>query len=498
VLRQSDGSPQAVDLGRQLGARWVATGSYQRAGHRLRITPRLVEVNTGEVISTAKMDGSWDDVFELQDRVVAELMKALDVKLDTGAMERIAPPETLRLEAYEHYAQGRMRLHQLGKTSLEDARQHFDKAIRLDPLYAMAHSGLGATYCMRFIHRTDPDDLTHALGHLERARELDPELADPYPWLSYAYMRQGKLEMSRQAGQQGIRKQPDHFQTHYFYAVALMLGHDANYSAAAAHLLQATGIEPLFHPGWLVLAWVAKHVGDYARACEFADKAIQLEVSGKAHQSFYGTHMLRGSAELRLIAFDAAVASYNQALARLGACDHMYRDAFIVSCACGLGEIHLRQQRSDVALANFRRGWETLNEYPRMLGRERLRVRVLSGMAAAYAGSGEQQRARELVQQVEDSLLAVFSQPHTWIWDASTPELCYSLAVAQVRLGDLTSSLRSLHNAVQQGWYDAEWPVRDPELVPLHGEAKFRTILDQLHCLPPVEFDPEQSVLLTI
>jgi hypothetical protein len=96
-------------------------------------------------------------------------------------MERIAPPETLHLEAYEQYAQGRQRLNEFGKESLERGRQHLESAVALDPKYALAYAALGGTHAMRFIHRTDPADLVHAARYLERAIELDTELAEPYP-----------------------------------------------------------------------------------------------------------------------------------------------------------------------------------------------------------------------------------------------------------------------------------------------------------------------------
>ena len=98
-----------------LNVRWLVTGSYQRSDDRIRITPRLLEPASGEVAVTGKIDGAWDDIFGLQDRVVAELMRALKVEMDASTRERVAAPETLRLEAYKQYAQGRKSFAMLGK-----------------------------------------------------------------------------------------------------------------------------------------------------------------------------------------------------------------------------------------------------------------------------------------------------------------------------------------------------------------------------------------------
>ena len=64
---------EALAVGRRLGARYVVSGAYQRLGEVIRITGRFVDVATGMVIRSAKVDGALDDLFSLEDRVVAEL-----------------------------------------------------------------------------------------------------------------------------------------------------------------------------------------------------------------------------------------------------------------------------------------------------------------------------------------------------------------------------------------------------------------------------------------
>ena len=66
------------------GARWVVTGGYQRLGERLRITARLVEISTGEVVRSVRLDGALHEAFDLQDRIAG----ALTADVDLGA----APP----------------------------------------------------------------------------------------------------------------------------------------------------------------------------------------------------------------------------------------------------------------------------------------------------------------------------------------------------------------------------------------------------------------------
>ena len=84
-----------IQLVRDLGARWIVSGSYQRLGDQLRITARLIDVASGAVLRTAKVDGPIDDLFGLQDRIAAELVAGNGT---TTSSARTALPPALRTE----------------------------------------------------------------------------------------------------------------------------------------------------------------------------------------------------------------------------------------------------------------------------------------------------------------------------------------------------------------------------------------------------------------
>ena len=74
----------AIALSRRLGAAWLVTGGYQLLGDQIRITARVVDVRTGVAVSTVKVDGRREDLFTLQDRIVAELARSTPLALSTG------------------------------------------------------------------------------------------------------------------------------------------------------------------------------------------------------------------------------------------------------------------------------------------------------------------------------------------------------------------------------------------------------------------------------
>ena len=80
-------APEAIEVraGRLLGARWIISGAYQRVGDGLRITARVVEVASGEVVHTAKVDGLVIELFALQDRLSTDLRRGLPAEGRAGA-----------------------------------------------------------------------------------------------------------------------------------------------------------------------------------------------------------------------------------------------------------------------------------------------------------------------------------------------------------------------------------------------------------------------------
>jgi TolB-like protein/predicted Ser/Thr protein kinase len=491
------GHSQLIELGKELDARWLVLGSYQRAGERIRILPRVIEVATGDEVATPKIDGSWEDVFALQDRVVADVMAALEVKVDSSAMERIAPPETLHLEAYEEYAQGRQQFNAIGKESVERARQHLERAVALDPNYALAYAALGATHAMRYIHRTDPADLDYAARYSERAIELDHEIGEPHTWLSYAYMRQGKIDQAIAAGRRGVELQPDLVLAHYFLGASYMVATESDpngYQPAVTHLLDATVADPRWAASWLCLGQLATMCGEYDHAQRYLMRGLEVQRRGPGFGYFIGSEMVLATVIQRRGDIGKARDIYASATASFESCDHVYREAFLALTACGLGDLLRRDGHFEAALIEFRRASRLVKEYPRMLGRQRVLARTLAGMGAVHDAQGDRKRASESLEQVGPLLKEIVQVPQSWIWEGFVGQLYYAASAAYARLGEPEIALDCLGKAIVGGWRDVHWLASDPEFAELRSQSRFKTLQENLELLPAIDFKPSVSL----
>ena len=473
-LRRAGDSKDIAALGAQLNARWLVMGSYQRAGDRIRITPRLLEPVTGEAITVGKIDGAWDEIFDLQDRVVSEIIQSLELEMDSSARMRIAAPETLRLEAYEQYVQGLKNYQALGKDSIEAARKHYERAIELDPDYAVAYSGLGQAYAMRWIHRNDPDDLARASGCLERALELDAELGAPYGILCYVYIRQNKLEKAIDAGVKAVQHNPDVYMPHYYLGAAYWFasqGITSYLQSAVDQFLISIQIEPLMSASWLNLGAIAMETSAYDRAEQLVAEVLELERSKRGISRLpFGEIILAGVA-MRRLDWAKALEWHERGLQNLAQIDSIYRETAIALNACGMADVRLRKNEPDRALADSHRAWRIAGEFPRMMAHNRVMARTAAGMASAYAALGEQRRAEQFVNDAASRLEIVYQNRGGPIHGVATSELCRALAVAQIRLGNLDAASALLAKAVEEGERDWRWVQSDPELALARRES---------------------------
>ena len=122
-----------------------------------------------------------------------------------------------------------------------------------------------------------------------------------------------------------------------------------------------------------------------------------------------------------------------------------------------------------------------------MVTQERVGVRALAGLAAAYGAQGERERAKELLSQALQSL-EKSRKPQSAGAGASLPDLYHAVAVAHVRTQNTKGALDALEWAVRTGWHDASWLGQDSELRPLHQEPRFLDLLQQLRRFPKIEF----------
>jgi TolB-like protein/class 3 adenylate cyclase len=199
------------EVGRELGVQYVLEGSVRKAGSRVRITAQLVDALTSHHLWAERYDREMTDIFALQDEIRRKIVAHLAVRLTVEEQESLGSRYATTPEAYDYFLRGwRYWLHGTKETNVQ-ARQMFEKALKLDPSYAEAYAGLGHTYHWAWWTQWDPDprNLEQAFVMAQKARTLDESSAIAHLLLVSLYLLKGRHEQALAEARQIIALVPN-------------------------------------------------------------------------------------------------------------------------------------------------------------------------------------------------------------------------------------------------------------------------------------------------
>jgi adenylate cyclase len=174
---------QSLDVkqvARTLGVDYVLEGSVRKAGNRVRITAQFIDGKAGDHLWAERYDRDLTDIFQIQDEISKEIVRALRLKLMPAEELAIERRGTENVEAYNLYLMARQQWiwGSWGNSRRDEAIVRIcTQATTFDPAYAEAWALLALAQAeLRFWHGKDDDPLPAA----ERALEINPGLAEPH------------------------------------------------------------------------------------------------------------------------------------------------------------------------------------------------------------------------------------------------------------------------------------------------------------------------------
>ncbi|MEO8575129.1 MAG: protein kinase [Gemmatimonadales bacterium] len=210
------------EIGRKLKVSTVLEGGVRRMGNKLRITAELVNVADGYHLWSERYDREIEDVFAIQDDISQAIVKALRVILSEGEKKAIENKPRSNIQAYDYYLRGRQFIHQLRRRSLEYARQMFNRAIELDPEYALAYTGVADSSSLLYTYFDARDfNLRQADKASKKALELEPELAEAHVSWGLAASLTRRFPEAEKAFEKAMKLEPKMFEAAYWYGMGL-------------------------------------------------------------------------------------------------------------------------------------------------------------------------------------------------------------------------------------------------------------------------------------
>ena len=204
-----------VDIGEiahRLGVQYIVEGSVRRSGERVRITVQLVDALNGSEVWADRYDRDLDDIFVVQDEVVAAIVGALPSRVRLAELER-ADRRPMDLRAYDLAQRAWQLLYQWTNAGIETATELAERALAIDPKNGSAHAVLVGVQLLnwRRCWRGSPaETLESALSHGRSAVELDETEYTGHWYLSEVYLfRLKDLEQARVHAERAIKLCPN-------------------------------------------------------------------------------------------------------------------------------------------------------------------------------------------------------------------------------------------------------------------------------------------------
>lgn len=246
VMRYRSGEQSLAEIARELDVGVVLQGGVRNSGNRIRLHLQLVNTGTEEPIWSEDFQAPLTDAFAAQRELAERVAQALHFEIREQERDALTSRGTDHPEAYAEYLRGRYFLGKLDRVSFLRARDHFQQALDLDPLFPQAWSGLADAYnhLTRVAVLRSSDASPRARAAAEHALDLDPHLAEAHAALALVLtMYYGDSEAAERHFRRAIDLNPSYAMARLNYAAHLRnLG---RLDEALAEAQKAQQLDPL-------------------------------------------------------------------------------------------------------------------------------------------------------------------------------------------------------------------------------------------------------------
>lgn len=391
----------APDIGQELRVDAIVEGTVERVSDRVRIRAQLIRTATDEHLWAASYDRDVNDLLQLEADVASDIARQIG-HVAVNPQKRNRP---VSLAAHEDYLRGRYYWNKRTEAGLRKGIEYFQKAIEQDPNYALPYSGLADSYIMLANWNFAPPGEVYpkAKAAARKALELDEQLAEAHTSLAYVtLLYDWDWQGADQRFRQAIALNPNYASAHHFYSICLMSA--GRHAEAQAEIQRALELDPLSLIINSVHGWIYYEGRQYQQAVDQYNKTLEMD------PGYVPTLLLLGTGYTRLGENSKAITQFEKARAAGGE-----------------------------------------------------NGAVLSGLAQAYALSGQRTEARKILRRLERPSSSTFVSP----WE---------LALVYAALGDRAKAVQALERAADER---VGWVVRlgvEPAFDSLRSEPQFERL----------------------
>ncbi len=272
----------------QLGVSAVMTGSVTRDGNRLRVTVALMQPSPERQLWTETYERTVGDVLGLSSEVAQMAVRSVRVMVTPAEEAQLAQTSTMKAEAEQEYLLGRFYWNKRTKADNEQAMQHFERAIAIDPNAALAYAGLADCYIVAWDEGYIPPEEAYreAKANAQRATALDDSIAEAHAALGAVYNFSVLWSQSDEEYRRALALNPGFARAHQWYSINL--GALGRHAEAVAEARRAVELDPLSPLQNAFLGRQLYYAGEYAEAERQLNKTLRLAPTLTIAHNFLG------------------------------------------------------------------------------------------------------------------------------------------------------------------------------------------------------------------
>ena len=296
------------DIAKELGVDAVIEGSVDRSGDEVRISVQLINARTDSHLWARSYQRNLRDILAMQSEVARAVAGEIRVQLTPQEQARLGRPRAVNPAAYEAYLQGRYHWNFHTSDHLQKAIAEYQRAIQLDPSYALAYVGLSEVYHILPVNAdaASQEVLPKAKDAALKALELDPQLSDGHAALAFV-LEQYDWDWAgaEREYKRAIELSPNNSTARAYYSRLLtVLG---RHSEAIAEAERARELDPMSTLASFLLGMAYSYARQYDRAAR--ELAQCLEINPK----FWPAHIFLGQVYEQQGRYADALAEFSKA-----------------------------------------------------------------------------------------------------------------------------------------------------------------------------------------
>jgi len=396
-----------AQIAKELGVDALVEGEVVRSGDQVRVTAQLIEATTDRHLWAETYRRDMRDVLDLQGEVAQSIAKVVQAKLTPEQHAGLATRRPVNPEAYEAYLKGQYFWNKRTLAGLGKSVEYFKQSIAKDKDNPLAYAGLADSYDLLQETEAVPTDDFHTKTKAvaNRALELDSRLGEAHVTLARMMYFDRDWRGAEREFQRAIELSPGYATAHQRYSLLLMgMG---RMEESLEEIQKARSLDPLSIVINASAGWRLVWAQRYEQAMSQLQKTLEMD------PNFSETHLY-------------------------------------------LGWLYEAKGEMEKAISEFQK--TTFTEAPH---------RGLASLGYVYAITGEKEKARRALAQLQD-----FSN--------GVQKFAYEMAIIHAGLGNRNQALQLLRQASDQREWVTSCMSVDPELASLRSDARFRGLLRQI------------------